>query len=97
MTRKNSVSVAEQLEIGNFEDLEHLIGLLNGVFSKDTEYRLDPVKSQKGVYLFVEDPIHEDEYECGMVEKRGKKVYAYSPAVHSMILGAYGRYLEKTS
>lgn len=96
MSSKASSSVLETLEIGNFEDLEHLIGLMNKAFNKDTEYRLEPVVSQKGVYLFVEDPIHEDEYECGMVEKRGKKVYAYSPAVHSMIFGAYERYLEKT-
>ncbi len=83
-------------EIGNFEDLQHLIELLNQSF-QDMEYRLEPVPSQKDTYLFIEDPIHEDEYECGMVEKRGKKAYAYSSAVHEMILGAYQRYLELTS
>jgi len=95
MTPPASSAALEMLEIGNFEDLKHLIGLLNKAFAKDTQYRLEPVATQKGVYLFVEDPVHEDEYECGMVEKRGKKAYAYSSAVHSMIFGAYERYLEQ--
>lgn len=83
------------LEIGNFSDLEHLIGLLNDTF-KDMNYRLEKVPSQEGSYLFIEDVLAEDEYECGLIEKKGKKAYAISPAVHQMILGAYGRYLEKT-
>ncbi len=85
----------QMLEIGNFEDLEHLIVILNEAF-EDMEYRLEEVPSKKGIYLFIEDPIHEDEYECGIVEKKGKKAYAYSDAVHQLILGAYNRYLEKT-
>jgi hypothetical protein len=84
------------LEIGNFEDLQHLIKLLNQTF-EGMEYRLEPVPSQKDTYLFIEDPVREDEYECGVVEKKGKKAYAYSSAVHEMILGAYQRYLELTS
>lgn len=85
----------QMLEIGAFEDLEHLIKLLNGTF-ENMDYRLEAIPSQKGAYLFIEDPIHEDEYECGVIIKQGKKAYAYSEAVHEMILGAYNRYLEKT-
>ncbi len=84
----------QMLEIGNFADLEHLIGLLNATF-KDMNYRLEEVPSQEGSYLFIEDVLAEDEYECGLIEKKGKKAYAISTAVHEMILGAYSRYLEK--
>jgi len=85
----------QMLEIGNFADLEHLVGLLNDTF-KDMNYRLEKVPSQEGSYLFIEDVLAEDEYECGLIEKKGKKAYAISSAVHQMILGAYARYLEKT-
>lgn len=83
------------LEIGNFEDLEHLVGLLNGAF-EGVEYRLEPLKGQKGSYLFVEDVLAEDDFICGLVEKKGRKAYAYSSDVHALILGAYQRYVEKT-
>ncbi|MFA6024557.1 MAG: hypothetical protein WC777_05110 [Candidatus Gracilibacteria bacterium] len=86
---------ATMLEIGNFEDLEHLVGLLNQAF-EGTSYRLEKVQDQKQTYLFIEDPLAEDEYECGMIQKIGKKAYAYSEAVHQMIFGAYQRYLETT-
>ncbi|MEK9159112.1 MAG: hypothetical protein AAB383_00120 [Patescibacteria group bacterium] len=85
----------QMLEIGNFEDLEHLIDLLNQTF-KGMSYRLEAVPSKNDTFLFIEDPIAEDEYECGIIERKGKKAYAYSSAVHEMILGAYNRYLEKT-
>ena len=85
----------QMLEIGNFADLEHLIGLLNQTF-EGMSYRLEPVASQEGTYLFIEDVLAEDEYECGVIEKKGAKAYAISTAVHEMILGAYRRYLEKT-
>ncbi|MFA4815094.1 MAG: hypothetical protein WC924_02930 [Candidatus Gracilibacteria bacterium] len=84
----------QMLEIGNFEDLEHLVDLLNQTF-KEMDYRLEKVPSQKGAYLFIEDPLQEDAYECGVIIKVGKKAYAYSSAVHEMILGAYQDYLEK--
>lgn len=86
----------QMLEIGNFKDLEHLIDLLNETF-KEMSYRLEAVPSQEGTYLFIEDPIHEDEYECGVIVKVGKKAYAYSGAVHEMILGAYQDYLRKVA
>lgn len=85
----------QMLEIGNFADLEHLIKLLNETF-KDMNYRLEAVPSQEGTYLFIEDILAEDEYECGVIEKKGKKAYAVSTAVHEMILGAYRRFVEKT-
>ena len=81
------------LEIGNFEDLKHLVGLLNQTF-KDAKYRLEALPLQKGSYLFIEDFSDQDEYDCGIVEKMGKKVYG-PPAVHTMIFGAYERYLEQ--
>lgn len=99
MSRKASSSSTLEyatVELGNFEDLQTLINLLNRAFP-EMEYRLEPVSGQKGVYLFIEDPLDEEEYECGVVQKRGKKVYALSPAVHTMILGAYQRYLDESA
>ena len=83
------------VELGNFEDLKTLIGLLNSAW-KTWEYRLEPVAGQNGVFLFVEDPLEEDEYECGMIAKRGKKAYAFSPEVYEMVMGAYLRYKEES-
>lgn len=80
------------VEIGNFRDLETLVGLLNKAWAEQFEYRLEPVEGQKDVFLFVEDPLDEDEYECGIVEKRGAKAYAVSDAVYQMIMGAYLRF-----
>lgn len=85
---------SHMLEIGQFKDLERLIVLLNQNFPK-MNYRLEAVPSQKNSYLFIEDPIEEEEYECGIVMRMGKKAYAYSDAVHAMILGAYQNYLEQ--
>jgi len=90
---RKSVFAQDVLEIGNFEDLEHLVGLLNKAF-KGAQYRLEPLPLQKGSYLFIEDFEDQDEYECGLVERMGKKVYG-APGVHRMIFGAYERYLEK--
>jgi hypothetical protein len=81
------------LEIGQWEDLEYLIDLLNGVW-ESMEYRLEKVKGKKNLYLFIEDPLNEDTYECGLVEKRGDKAFAFSPAVHEMVMKAYEAYLE---
>lgn len=81
------------LELGNFEDLEILVDLLNGL-SEAVQYRLEKVPEQKNVYLFIEDPVREDEYECGVIKKKGKKAFALSPAVHAMVMGAYQRYLD---
>lgn len=83
------------IEIGNFKDLEILVDLLNHAF-KEMHYRLEPIEAQKGMYLFIEDPLQEDAYECGLVEKRGRKAFAYSSDVHALILGAYGKYLKKS-
>lgn len=89
-------SSLHMLEIGQFKDLEHLIALLNQTFPR-MSYRLESIPTQEGAYLFIEDPMDEDEYECGVVMKMGQKAYAYSDAVHAMILGAYQDYLEKTT
>lgn len=80
-------------EIGGFEDLKTLIDLLNQAFS-DVQYRLEPVADQKNTYLFIEDPLSKDEYECGIIVKRGLKAYAPSMDVHGLILGAYMRLKE---
>lgn len=96
MASSKSSVLADVVEIGNFEDLQTLVGLLNQTFGKKLNYRLDEVQGQKGIYLFIEDPIGEDEYECGLVAKKGKKAYAFSSGVHAMILGAYQRYVEAT-
>ncbi len=83
------------VEIGNFSDLKILVELLNRAWVEEFEYRLEPVEGREGVFLFVEDPLKEDEYECGIVEKRGDKAYAVSDAVYQMIMGAYLRFKAK--
>lgn len=82
------------LLIGRFEDLELLIDLLNGAWD-DFEYRLEKVKESDRIYVFIEDPVAADEYECGVVEKHEGKAYAFSEAVHEMIMGAYARYVKE--
>ena len=82
------------VELGNFTDLQTLVQLLNSAW-KQWEYRLEPVEGEKGVFLFVEDPLQEDEYECGMIEKRGAKAYAFSQEVYELVMGAYLRYKDQ--
>ena len=79
---------------GDWEDLEYLVELLNKAFD-DYEYRLEKVPGGKNVYLFVEDPLTEDSYECGIVERSGKQAYALSQAVHKMVMQAYQRYVDR--
>lgn len=83
------------VELGKFKDLETLVGLLNSAW-KTWEYRLEPVVGQEGVFLFVEDPLQEDEFECGMIEKRGNKAYALSEDVYELVMGAYLRYKKQS-
>lgn len=82
------------LELGRFEDLEYLVEVLNNAWEA-FEYRLDKVPHSDRIYVFAEDPIAADEYECGVVEKHDGKAYAFSPAVHDMIMGAYARYVDE--
>ncbi len=82
------------IELGNFTDLQTLVGLLNSAW-KEWEYRLEPVAGEKGVFLFVEDPLAEDEYECGMITKKGKKAYALSQDVYELVMEAYLRYQKE--
>ncbi|QQR55181.1 hypothetical protein IPG41_01295 [Candidatus Peregrinibacteria bacterium] len=81
------------IELGTFKDLQALVKLLNTAWG-DLEYRLEPVEGDKGSYLFVEDPLDQDTYECGIVEKKGAKAYALSSSVYELIIGAYLRYKE---
>lgn len=81
------------IELGNFKDLQTLVKMLNTAWG-DLEYRLEPVEGDADSYLFVEDPLDEDSYECGIVEKKGKKAYALSQSVYELIMGAYLRYKE---
>lgn len=82
------------VQLGAFTDLETLVRLLNRAWT-EWEYRLEPVEGQKDMFLFVEDPLDQDEYECGLVEKRGKKAYAISDDVYQLVMGAYLRYKEE--
>lgn len=82
------------VELGNFKDLQTLVTLLNKAWG-DFEYRLEPVEGEEGAFLFVEDPLDEDSYECGVVKKRGAKAYALSSSVYDLIMGAYLRYKEE--
>ena len=91
MVSKTQKDEQSSLLLGRFVDLETLVGLLNSAF-EHMQYKLEPVKGQEGMYLFIEDEIRADEYECGLVEKIGDKAYAFSQAVHDMIMSAYDRY-----
>lgn len=82
------------LEIGRFEDLKYLVTLLNDAWEA-FEYRLEKVAEANGLYVFIEDPINADEYDCGVIEKHGELAYAISPAVHEMIMDAYQRYVDE--
>ncbi len=82
------------IELGNFKDLQTLVKLLNKSWG-DFEYRLEPVDGDKKSFLFVEDPLDEDSYECGVVKKEGGKAYALSNSVYELIIGAYLRYKEE--
>ena len=82
------------IELGTFKDLQTLVRLLNNSWG-DFEYRLEPVDGQKGSFLFVEDPLDEDAYECGVVKKQGTKAFALSDSVYELIMGAYLRYKDE--
>lgn len=82
------------IELGNFEDLEHLVDLLNKAWP-GRNYRLEAVPDQKNTYLFIEDPLAEDAYEAGVVMKSDQKALALSGAVYAMIMGAWQRYLDE--
>lgn len=88
------IAQAQSLEIGEWEDLVHLIMLLNGSW-ESREYRLERVPNKTGMWLFVEDILNEDEYSCGIIEKDGKKAIAFSPAVHAMVMNAYQEYVDE--
>ncbi len=82
------------LLIGRFEDLEYLLELLNGVW-ESLEFRLEAISEKEGHYLFIQDDKSKDTAEVGIVEKRGDKVFAFTPAVHSLIMDAYARYIDE--
>jgi len=82
------------LMIGRFEDLEYLVNLLNGVW-ESVEYRLEQIKDKAGHYLFIQDDRAKDNAEVGVVERRGDNVFAFTPAVHSLVMDAYGRYVDE--
>lgn len=82
------------LLIGNWEDLEHLVEMLNGAF-ESFDYRLEKVPGGEEFFMFVEDPVSADEYECGIVRKVGGEAYAFSDDVHKMIFSAYQRYVDE--
>lgn len=83
----------KELEIGEFNDLAYLVKSLSKAWA-GLEYRLEKMKGHPNRYLFIEDVLSDDEYECGIVEKIGAKAFAFSPAVHEMIMRAYLRYVE---
>ncbi|MEK7146506.1 MAG: hypothetical protein AAB802_05010 [Patescibacteria group bacterium] len=85
----------QMMELGHFEDLKHLVQLLNRSWAGKWEYRLEKVPGKRGVYLFVEDDPTQDEYECGVIHKIQDKAIALSEAVHSLVMGAYLRYQEE--
>lgn len=80
------------LFVGEFEDLRYLVKLLNGAW-ESVEYRLEEIEGKKDHYLFIQDS--EDDAEVGVLEKRGKSVFAFTPAVHNLVMEAYGRYVDE--
>ncbi len=83
----------QPVEIGAFKDLETLVELLNMRFPR-MKYSLEELPGIEETYLFIEDPLDEDEYQCGLIERKGKKVFAISSDVYDLVIGAYERYLE---
>ena len=79
--------------VGAFVDLEEMIKLLNQ-YSEEIEYRLEPVPNQDNVFLFIEDPLAADEYECGVILKDEGQAIAFSEAVYQMVMRAYQHLTE---
>lgn len=82
-----------ELEIGQFSDLVYLVSKIGSAW-KGVEYRLEELDGEKDTFVFIEDVLKEDEYECGIVRRKGKKAVAFSPAVHKMIMSAYEQYVQ---
>lgn len=82
-----------EMEIGQFSDLVYLVSKLGSAWN-GLEYRLEELDGEKDTYVFIEDVLNEDEYECGIVKRKGKKAIAFSPAVHKMIMSAYEQYVQ---
>lgn len=82
------------LLVGRFEDLEYLVEILNGAW-ESLEFRLEQIKEKAGHFLFIRDEKDTDNAEVGVVEKRGDDVFAFTPAVHSLIMGAYADYVDE--
>lgn len=81
------------LYVGQFEDLEYLTELLNGAW-ESIDYRLESIAEKKNHYLFIEDHKAGDDAEVGVLERRGDRVFAFTPAVHDLVMRAYDRYVE---
>ncbi|MFT7184527.1 MAG: hypothetical protein ACI9QC_000871 [Oceanicoccus sp.] len=82
------------LLVGDFSDLKHLVKMLNGAW-ESVEFRFEKMKAKPNYYLFIEDDKSLDNAEVGVVERHGDKVYAFTPAVHDLIMGAYKRYVTE--
>lgn len=82
------------LLLGRFEDLEYLVKLLNGVW-ESIEFRLEAIKAKKDHYLFIQDDKAADDAEVGVLERRGDNIYAFTPAVHGLVMEAYARYVDE--
>lgn len=80
----------QEIEIGNFKDLEYLVLKLSDAW-KGMQYRLEEVES--GTFLFIQDVLSEDDYECGIIHRKRNKAIALSPAVHKMVMSAYNKYV----
>ena len=82
-----------EMEIGQFSDLVYLVSKIGSAW-KGVEYRLEELDGEKDAYVFIEDVLEEDDYECGIVRRRGTKAIAFSPDVHKMIMSAYEQYVQ---
>ncbi len=82
------------VKLGSFADLRSLTQILNRAW-QDLEYRLEPVPGKKDTYLFVEDPLDEDTYSCGVIKKKGGDAFALSKDVYDLVMGAYSRYQQE--
>ena len=80
--------------VGRFEDLEYLVEILNSAW-ESIEYRFEAMEAKANHYLFIQDPKEENNAEVGVVERRGEEVFAFTPAVHELIMGACARYVEE--
>jgi hypothetical protein len=82
------------ISVGRFEDLEYLVKMLNKAW-ESVKFRFEEMEGKAGHYLFIRDSKESETAEVGVVERRGEEVFAFTPAVHQLIMGSYEQFVEE--